>query len=65
MREPSNIKNIKYQLIQFVQQLKFKKGIHQIPNLTVLTLDYRLVGREASQAKYSAAGPVVEISRDI
>ena len=60
IREPSNLKVLKYQLAcskKFV-----KRGIHQIPKLLVLTLVYHLLGNEASQANYLA---VVGLEIDI
>ena len=56
IREPSSIVSVCSKIMK-----EFRRGIHQIPKLLVLTLVYHLLGNESSRAKCSAAGPVIEI----
>ena len=66
IREPSSKKKLLISLFKKGLLRKFRKGIHQIQKLLVLTLVYHLLGNESLQAVYSAAvGPVIEISRGV
>ena len=61
--EPSNKESVFF----FKKELKTNLlgGIHQIPKLLFLTLVYRLLENESSQARYSAAvGPLIGVSMD-